>query len=105
MSNKEEAVSTTREIVRRLGKLKIQDIASKDLEAEAHAKSHGEDVELPAELQEKREMQNLEDQLEGMLGGAGNTGQGQPSGKQEVDECKRQLQLILAQLGMQSLLP
>lgn len=101
----EETTSTAREIVRRLGKLKVQDVAPKDLEAEAHAREHGEEVEVPAELAEKREMQGLEHQLQAMGSGITNEQQEWPSGQQEVQQCRAQLQTLLGQFGLQQLLP
>lgn len=100
--DREAAVASAREIVRGLGKLKVQDLAPRDLEAEAHAREHGEEVQVPPELAEKREMESLEDQLAGMGSQIGQ--QEQPSGRQALDDCKLQLQNLLARLGLQALL-
>ena len=102
-SGKDAAVEAARDLVRRLGKLRIQDVAPPDEEAERHAREHGEDAYLPPELQEKREMESLEDGLEGILssGSARQT----PDGRLEMDACRTALQELLRQAGLQSLLP
>lgn len=102
-SGKDAAVEAARDLVRRLGKLRVQDVAPPDEEAERHAREHGEDALLPPELQEKREMESLEDGLEAILssGSARQT----PNGRLEMDACRNTLQELLGQVGLQSLLP
>ena len=102
-NSKDAAVEAARDLVRRLGKLRIQDVAPPDEEAERHAREHGEDALLPPELQEKREMESLEDGLEGILSSGG--ARQAPDGRLEMNACRTALQDLLKQVGLQTLLP
>jgi len=93
-------VGETRNIVRLLGKIRLVDLAPRDLEAEEHARSHGEEIELPMELQDKRDMESLEDSLESMGGGNSRNGTTQVDRRAELETCKSTLKTILERLGM-----
>lgn len=88
----------TRVLVRRLGKFRVADLAGPDVEAEQHAREHGEDVTLPQEIQDQRDMDSLEDSLENALSkkpedSAQNTIQPKPY--EELQECRKDLQALL----------
>ncbi|KAJ8506951.1 hypothetical protein ONZ45_g10620 [Pleurotus djamor] len=64
------ALISAKEIVSGLGQVRFADIVPRDLEAEQHAREHldaeGEALDTNEELQEKRDMEGLEDLLAGM---------------------------------------
>lgn len=95
-------IEQTRELVRRLGRIKLVDIAPVDVEAEQHAREHGEEISLPLELQDKRELESLEEQMQGLSGGGGDAVQKPASSgkKQELDECQSILDDLLEKAGL-----
>lgn len=77
--DRETLVQEARAIASELGNIRFTDIAPPDLEAERHAREHLEDradddgdddIVLNEELQEKREMESLEDMMARISAGA-----------------------------------
>lgn len=94
--------SETRNVIRALGRIRLSDLAPRDLEAEEHARAHGEEIELPQELKDKRDMESLEDSLGAMGGDAhARRGGGQEDLKAEVQACRITLKSLLERAGMQ----
>jgi hypothetical protein len=101
---KVQATEQVRDLVRRLGRLKLSEIAGRDEEAELHAIEHGEEIVVPMQVQEKRDLESLEQSME-FLGNntAGSQLSGQSSrkdGKEELEACRIQLRQILENLGL-----
>jgi len=101
---KSQATEQVRDLVRRLGRLKLSVIAGRDEEAELHAIEHGEEIVVPMQVQEKRDLESLEQSME-FLGSntAGSQQNGQQSskvGKEELEACRIQLRQILDNLGL-----
>lgn len=93
----------TRDLVRRLGKFRVADLAGPDLEAEQHAREHGEDVTLPQDLQDQRDMDSLEESLGAMAGHSSEVVQadtGTPSAFADLQHCKQELKAVLQQCGL-----
>lgn len=86
----ESRVNVTRDIVSNLGKIRLSDLAPRDLEAEEHARQHFEDENLA----EKRKMEELED----MLAQLNSPSAGRPS-RQDMDRLKANLQAVCENMG------
>lgn len=102
-----EYTERTRELVRRLGKFRVADLAGPDLEAEQHAREHGEDVVIPQEVQDQRDMDSLEDSLAGMNGAGSSAVASKGDTKtpyQELQECKEDLKELLKRCGLEDIL-
>lgn len=71
-----------REITSRLASVRLADVAPRDIEAEQHAREHleteGIEMEMNEEVEEKKNMEGLEDMLAKLTAGA-------DSGKQELE--------------------
>lgn len=97
---RKEVIEKTRDLIRRLGKLRLKDLAPRDHEAEQHAIDHGEEIQVPQDLQDKRDMETLEDSMNGL--GASATKQ-QASGLEELQSCRAELRELLNAVGLQAL--
>ena len=97
---RKEVIEKMRDLIRRLGKLRLKDLAPRDHEAEQHAIDHGEEIQVPQDLQDKRDMEALEDSMNGL--GASATKQ-QASGLEELQACRVQLRELLNAVGLQAL--
>ena len=99
-----ELTEISRGLVRRLGKLRIQDLAGRDEEAEAHARQHGEEINLPKEIRDKREMQGLEAGMEGLNSLASTSVlKGQVTtqdARHELEQCRNDLRQLLGSIGL-----
>jgi hypothetical protein len=85
-----------------MGKFRVAELAGPDLEAEKHAREHGEDVSLPQEIQDQRDMDSLQDSLDAMSGQSANVAS---TGKkatplEDLQRCKTELQALLQQCGL-----
>ena len=103
VTTKSEKVEKAREIVRRLGKLKLQDLAGQDGEAQAHAKEHNEDIVVPQEIKDKRALQSLEEGMEELGRTARKTvlHADQPSdASEELEKCRNELRESLQSEGL-----
>lgn len=91
-----------RELVRKLGKFRVADLAGPDLEAEKHAREHGEDVTLPQEIQDQRDMDSLQDSLDDMTGQSSEVSQKDDgtTAFAELQKCKQELEALLQQCGL-----
>lgn len=96
-------IELARDMVRRLGKLKLQDIAGRDEEAEKHALEHGEEVHLPVAVQDKREMERLEDSMSAL--GNPQCPRQSADGKEQLKDCRVVLQQLLERAGLATLQP
>lgn len=92
----------TRDLVRRLGRFRVAELAGPDVEAEKHAREHGEDVIVPQEIQDQKEMDSLEDSLAGMNRDTSKNGTLEQHTKpyEELQACKRELQDMLQHCGL-----
>ena len=101
-------VQEARTLATELGDIRLTDIAPPDLEAEQHAREHLEsaaqdevgDVPLPEELQDKRNMESLEDMMNRM--GAGQASvekRGRPT-VEDLEKIEARLLLLAQLMGM-----
>ena len=97
---RKEVVEKTRDLIRRLGKLRLKDLAPRDHEAEQHAIDHGEELQVPQDLQDKRDMEALEDSMNGL--GGSKTQQHAPK-LEELQACRAELRELLNAVGLQAL--
>jgi hypothetical protein len=90
-----------RDLVRKLGKFRVADLAGPDVEAEQHAKEHGEDVVVPQQIQDQRDMDSLQDSLEGLTNQRKIQTSAVPTPPyEELQACKRELKGLLERLNL-----
>lgn len=85
-----------------MGKFRVADLAGPDLEAEKHAREHGEDISLPQEIQDQRDMDSLQDSLYAMSGQSSDVASKDKKATpfEELQECKMELQALLQQCSL-----
>ncbi|KIP08018.1 hypothetical protein PHLGIDRAFT_393337 [Phlebiopsis gigantea 11061_1 CR5-6] len=92
-----------------LGDVRFSDIAPPDLEAEMHAREHlGEDaadVVTSEELQEKKDMESLEDLMNRMGAGSSSRGQEKRATMDDVKSLQTRLSVLAQTLGLSLPLP
>ncbi|RXW13875.1 hypothetical protein EST38_g11977 [Candolleomyces aberdarensis] len=99
----------TRTIAGQLADLRFSDIAPPDLQAEEHAREHmqstGEDLVMDSdELEEKRNVESLEDMLAGMSAGGGVESKTRRPTMQDFEALKKRLESVVGQLGLRAML-
>ena len=104
-----QIIQETRTIASQLAEIRFSDIAPPDLEAEEHAREHmqstGEDLVMDSEeLEEKRNVESLEDMLAGMSAGSRVENKpGRPT-MQDFESLRRRLESVVGQLGLHAIL-
>lgn len=98
-----------RTLATELGDIRLTDIAPPDLEAEQHAREHLEsaaqdedgDVPLPEELQDKRNMESLEDMMARITAGAvpATVKTGRPT-TEDVQKLSSRLEALAGRLSL-----
>ncbi|KAG6895864.1 hypothetical protein C0992_011963 [Termitomyces sp. T32_za158] len=105
-SAKEALVYEARNIVSLLGNVRFSDIEPRDLEAEKHAREHleaeGQELEVHEDIENRRQMENVED----MLAGLSTRGNANPPGRptmKDVANLKARLHALTSQLKLSNL--
>ncbi|KAJ2919586.1 hypothetical protein MD484_g826, partial [Candolleomyces efflorescens] len=99
-----DIVEEIRTIASQLANIRFSDIAPPDLEAEEHAREHmertGEDIVMDSEeLEEKKNVESLEDMLAGMSAGSRADQPRRPT-MLDFEGLKRRLESVAGQLGL-----
>lgn len=99
----------TRTIANQLANIRFSDIAPPDLEAEEHAREHmertGEDMVMDSEeLEEKKNVESLEDMLAGMSAGSRADDQPRRPTMLDFEDLKKRLESVASQLGLRGML-
>ncbi|KAK0431678.1 hypothetical protein EV421DRAFT_1911660 [Armillaria borealis] len=85
-----------------LSSIRFSDIASRDLEAEEHAREHLEDgVSEPEEIEEKRKIEDLEDMLNRLSAGKSiKADEGRPT-LEDLQQLKERLKTLMERLSLE----
>ncbi|RXW21414.1 hypothetical protein EST38_g4424 [Candolleomyces aberdarensis] len=102
-------VQETQTIASQLAEIRFSDIAPPDLEAMEHAREHmqntGEDLVMDSEeLEEKRNVESLEDMLAGMSADSRVESKTRRPTMQDFESLKRRLESVVGQLGLHAML-
>ncbi|KAG5646179.1 hypothetical protein DXG03_004232 [Asterophora parasitica] len=99
---KETLVAEAREIASQLGNIRYSDIEPRDLEAEQHAREHleaeGQAMEVNEDLEQKKQLESVEDMLSRMSAGENVEGPGRPT-MEDVLRLRVRLQALSLHLG------
>ncbi|TEB33846.1 hypothetical protein FA13DRAFT_1685905 [Coprinellus micaceus] len=95
-----------RDISFKLSEIRFSDICPPDLEAEAHAREHmqaeGEELVMDSEeLEDRKQVESLEDMLAGMSASGAGRGKPQRPSMDDFNVLKSRLEVVIGQMGLQ----
>ncbi|KAJ3547238.1 hypothetical protein NMY22_g1731 [Coprinellus aureogranulatus] len=106
ISYPESTASELRDIASKLTEIRFSDICPPDLEAEAHAREHrqaeGEGLVMDLEeLEDKNQIESLEDMLAGMSASGVERSKPQRPSMEDFKALKQRLEEVVKQMGLQ----
>ncbi|KAJ3510083.1 hypothetical protein NMY22_g16082 [Coprinellus aureogranulatus] len=106
LSFPDSATSELRDIASKLTEIRFSDICPPDLEAEAHAREHlkaeGEELAMDSEeLEDKNQIESLEDMLAGMSASGVERSKPQRPSMEDFKVLKQRLEEVVRQIGLQ----
>ncbi|KAF9529107.1 hypothetical protein CPB83DRAFT_928077 [Crepidotus variabilis] len=102
--DKDKLLAEARDISTQLSRIRFSDIMPPDLEAEAHAREHlqiqGEELDVHHDVQNKKDIETLEDRLENLNREEDSQFQGLRPTAESTKELRERLYTVIKRLGL-----